>query len=216
MPRTTVIIILSIVVWGACRISPSLAQNESLLDRFRTRVQDKAVDLAKSRAVLESKASAEWTAEEIQAYLLDSLWTITYGLNLYEENNNRMPDELSDMSGTEYIPVWPGNPFADWAPMDVLGVTDGFKAGDLVLQVCPPEFYSRINNPIPLSFELGIYGENIAFAGLGNAEPSKYNTWATTPEGVYAMVGAYTETAAHMRKKWARRKQQQKDEDIQN
>lgn len=213
MPKTVVVVLLSLVVWGACMITPALAQNESLLAEYRARVQDQVVDLAKSRAVLESKDKADWTVVDIQSYLLDSIWEICDGLILYEYKNRHLPDELSDLSGTEYIPVWPGNAFSDWAPMEVLSVADGFKAGNLVLQVCPPEFYSVMNDPTPLSFELGIYGPDIKFASLNSAKPLAENTWATTPEGVYVMLGAYTETAAHMRKKWEAWQKKNKEEE---
>lgn len=212
MPRTVVVALLSLMVWGACLITPALAINNSLLSEYRTRVQDKVVDLAKSRAVLEAKDQAEWTAVDIQTYLLDSLWAIYDGLIMYEYKNRLMPDELSDMNGTEYVPVWPGNPFADWAPMEVLGVEDGFKAGDFVLQLCPPEFYSGINSTLRLNFELGIYGPDKEFASLGTPRPNEHNTWATTPTGVYYMVGAYTETGTHLRAKREARKKQKEEE----
>jgi hypothetical protein len=216
MPRTVVIVFLSFAIWMGCLSVSAMALDESLLALYRTRVQDKVADLAISRAVLESKDQAAWTPEEVQAYLHDSIWAICNGLTMYEYEYRRMPDKLSDMAGTEYAPVWPGNPYADWAPMEVLSVADGFKAGCFVLQVCPPEFYSNIKNPRPLSYELGIYGPDIEFASCNSVKPNDHNTWATIPEGVYEMIGGYTETTVSLRKKWARMKQQQKAEDIQN
>jgi hypothetical protein len=148
------------------------------------------------RAELELADPSTWSVTQTHNYLNAALWVIYDGLKYYNMQNGCLPDSLEQLGGTTYIPEWPANLYNEWKPIRILNLTDGFSPGDVVWQICPPEFYSCIKNTRPISCELGIYGPDIEYANLGDAQPLKSNTWAVTPEGAVFMLGQFAEKAS--------------------
>jgi hypothetical protein len=183
---------------------------------YRDLVTEQAESLDAAGQALQAKPAGERTDAEVDAYLTRAFWTVCDGLQCYLYENQSLPESLAELAETDYIPHWPGNPLLDWRPMRVLTVEDGYSAGDLVLQICPPEYYSGLVNPVPKSFELGVYGRSEEIPPPPGYDAGIATLWVVVPAGVLVLGGAHTESSASSRKKWARMKQQQKDEDIQN
>lgn len=189
---------------------------KSYAEICQERITQQAVALETSRKVLESKPAADWADTEIDTYLTSAFWLICYGMYYYIYEEYHVPESLDEYADERYFPSWPGNPLRDWQPIRILALADGFSAGDFVLQVCPPEYYSGLADPKPRSFVLGGYGRSIDGASPSQYDPTERNPWAVIPEGLLALSGMYTETYQSSRRKWAKRKQQEKAEDIQN
>jgi hypothetical protein len=169
---------------------------EFALDEVRQEVQATADIYNSIRAELELADPATWTVTQTNGYLNAALWVIYDGLKYYFMQNGKLPDTLQELAGTTYIPEWPANLYNDWKPIRILSLADGFSPGEVVWQICPPEFYSCIENTRPLSCELSIFGPDIKYGELGDAQPIKPNTWAVTPEGAVFMLGQYSEKAS--------------------
>jgi hypothetical protein len=183
---------------------------------YRDLVTEQAETLDAARQALQAKPVRDWTDAEVDGYLTQAFWAVYYGLQSYLEENQCLPASTAGLAETEYIPHWPGNPLLDWQPMRVLTVDEGFTAGELVLQICPPEYYSGLIHPHPESFELGVYGRSQDVDLPARDDPSIGGPWVVVPAGVLIQGGMFTESSSSTRKKWARMKQRQKDEDIQN
>jgi hypothetical protein len=178
-------------------------------DEYRDHIKSKQSALLEARQKLDSVPSAEWTDPAIQQYLSEAIWVVYLGAIYYSYKNNRLPSDFTSLSNSEYVPTWPGNPFSNWEPMVVVERAGEFKAGAFSLQICPPEYYSRIKDSRPLSFELGIFGPNPEFA-TGQAEPLNLNSWAMIPEGTVYMLGTYTEPASSVKRKLEKIQSEQK------
>jgi hypothetical protein len=151
---------------------------------------------------LHSSDRATWTVTDIDEYLNTSLWVVYEGLSCYWMENAKLPSSIEELSGGEFIPEWPENPYNDWKPVAIKQASDGFSAGDLVWQICPPEFYSGLKNPRAMSCVLSIYGPDIEFARFGDAAVGKNNTWALLPVGTLYMYDIFTEPASSAREKF--------------
>jgi hypothetical protein len=154
------------------------------------------------------KADPELLAQDVElgTYLGDSLWAVYNGLVLYKWENSSLPTDTESLAGSKYVPVWPLNPFNAFEPVQILELSEGFSAGDMTLQICPPEYYSRISNPRPLSFELSIFGPSEEYGNRGSAQITRSNTWAVVPSGALYMLGARTQSAASAKANAEKRK----------
>ena len=152
-------------------------------------------------AVLKAKPAAEWTDEELQHYLANSLWAVYSAVMAYVLEQEEMPVSLQQVQGCGYLATWPENPFDDWSPMEVTSMSDDFSPGDFCLQVCPSDYFSYKGSHGQLtaqSYELAVFGPNENFAALyGDPAPNDYNAWALVPDGAVYMVGTYTQPANH-------------------
>jgi hypothetical protein len=150
---------------------------------------------------LRGKLPAEWQDSELQAYFSAALWNVYLGVLAYKYTYWQLPASAEDLTSEGFVTHWPANPCSSWGPMALRGPEEGFSAGDLTLQVCPPEFYSKLHDPRPLSFEISVAGPDPAFAALGDAEPIEQNSWAIVPEGALYMLGGYTTPVIKQREK---------------
>jgi hypothetical protein len=177
-------------------------------DIIADKIADQQSELIQSLEVLKSKPQEEWVPAEIQLYLSNAMWAVHYGILQYKYDHDRLPESIDSLVGTDYIPVWPENPFKNFTSMQVLDGFDGFQAGELVLLICPPEEYSRIKDPRPLSYEIGVYGPDTDFARYGDASADLNGDWVVVPVGVLYMVGAREESAKHLEEKYERIKKE--------
>jgi hypothetical protein len=174
-----------------------------MIEESRQAVSDIAEQYKTNRTVLEQTDRSAWTLQQTSDYLYTSLDVVYDGLVFYFVKNGKLPATLESLKGTEYIPVWPDNPYNDWQPVRILSLADDFSAGDVVWQICPPEFYSYVRNTRPASCELSIYGPDVKYADFGDAKPASGNTkWAVIPEGAVFMLGQWAEPASVTRKKF--------------
>jgi hypothetical protein len=147
---------------------------------------------------LKSSTPEEWLDYDVQAYLGQAMWVVYYAYILYCAEHEAMPTSHELLVEDGYLAEWPGNPADGWRPMRMLHVEDGFSPGDFCLQICPPEYYSRLGGDEigPYSFELSVYAANEKQALAGSASPLARNAeWALTPDGVLFMAGYYREPA---------------------
>jgi hypothetical protein len=216
-------VILALIVAYTCTLGSALAA-DGIDPRMWTdpdqyekdRIIQQAASLEAAKLALEAKPASEWTDADIDEYLNCAFWAVCYGMYCYVGKNHRLPESPVDLAETELLAHWPGNPLRGWQPMRVLAVDDGFSAGDLLLQICPPEYYSGLAQPVARSFEMAIYGRNEDTKPAQDHDPTVGCPWAQFPDGLLALGGMHTEPYTSTRKKWARRKEQQKAEDIQN
>ena len=198
--------IMAICVCGMLANMPCYATEsffpESEVQETRQNVIDQSSYYNTLREKLGEIDPVKWTNSQRHDYLEAALWTIFYGLNLYFEENGSLPDDLSELAGTSYIPVWPGNPYNEWKPVQILSLSDGFSPGDATLQVCPHVFWSYIQNTRPVSCELSIFGPDMQYGDLGDAQPMKSNTWAVIPDGAVFMLGQHAEPASVSQQKY--------------
>jgi hypothetical protein len=175
---------------------------EDALKDIRQQVSDGSERYNAIHAELELNARDTWTITQIHEYLDASLWVIYDGLTYYFMQNGSLPTSLEGLQGSSYVPDWPANPYNDWKPIRVLTLAEGFSPGDVVWQICPPELYSGVKNPRPVSCELSIFGPDVKYGDLGDAHPTKSNTWAVVPEGAVFMRGQNFEKSSVTRAKF--------------
>ncbi len=180
---------------------PALAvEHASYSEQFLRDLHRSEAKLAELKTQLQ--ASPQLDPATVDAYLVQCVWLVYSALCAYEmdyRDTFTPPADLHVLEG-DYIAQWPQNPLHNWEPLRVLSLSDGFSPGDLVLQWCPPEFYSfvggsSLDNRQPVSFELGVYGAAEDCAPLFDVDKEQYNTWREVPAGTLFMIGTYTETA---------------------
>ncbi len=187
--------------------------NSDRHDMLAQRISGQQTAYEDSLSVLKSKPQEEWSPLEIQTYLFNALWVVQYGVLQYKHDHENLPDTLESLAGTEFIPLWPENPFNDFLAMEVYNDLDGFMPGDLVWLICPPEEYSGISNPRPLSYEIGVYGSTIEFEAYGNPDVALNKDWAVIPEGTLYMAGSHSESGKHLKEKYEKRKREIEEEE---
>lgn len=204
--RISPLVTCFIVTLMLCQITPALARNAELRDHMLEQARVHAEKLSTLETEMRSQESGQWTEVQVQEYLAEALWTVHFSLWANRFGESAVPDSPKDLDGGPYCPKWPANPFNSWLPMNVLTASDPFSPGDLTYQICPPEFYSFMDNTLkPLAYELGINAPSLEFAQESDAKPMEFNTWAVIPEGTLYMAGTYCETAEMTFAKRARR-----------
>jgi hypothetical protein len=194
------------ITLGLCLMMPALARNAGLRDHMIELARGHAQKLGDLEAEMKAQTSDQWSEVDVQDYLAEALSTVYFSTWACRFGDSVLPNSPKDLEGGQYCPKWPLNPFNNWEAMKVLAATDPFSPGDLTYQICPPDFYSFMDDTLkPLSYELGIYAPSIEFSRMGNAKPLELNTWATTPDGTMYMTGSFTETAEMTAKKLERR-----------
>jgi hypothetical protein len=170
----------------------SAAKGTSELVSFsKDRMQNAQNKLALDENVLKGKQQSEWTDKEIESYLFHALFSIYHAMNAYMFANRRIPSSWESLRDLGDLTPWPGNPLNNWEPIKWSVAPAEFKPGDLVLQICPPDYYSGLKNPVPLSFELSINGPTEDYSPI---DPFWYvpAEWAVIPKGTAFIAGATT------------------------
>lgn len=145
--------------------------------------------------VLRSKDQQEWSSQELENYLQMAMFVVYSDVLLYVDTHKQTPQSSRVLREQGFSEVWPGNPLNNWEPISWEG--DGFIPGNLVLQECPPELYSGLWNPRPMSFIMSINGTSESYEPL-NEILYGMPDWAELPAGTAFAVGAgstpHTET----------------------
>ncbi|MCC7477007.1 hypothetical protein IT575_00995 [bacterium] len=180
------IVSLSILIAGGA----SAQTKSGIHPRAESDLRDFIQKSRASRAVLESKAQADWTENELEEYLTNSLYAVYSAALIYNREFRSLPADSDSLRNSGYMAVedWPGNPFNSWEPIIWKASSFEFEAGNLVLQPCPPDWYSVPESPRPRSFTLSILGPTEDYQPL--SPPSALFDWATVPRGAVLVVGA--------------------------
>ena len=157
-------------------------------------------DMASAEAVLKAKSPEAWTPKELEDYLFNALFTIYNAAQSYDLTNRHAPTSCEELRNSGLLTPWPGNPLNNWEPIKWDSANAEFSPGDLVMQICGPEFYSFPKHPTPMSFEISINGTTKEYNPIN---PITYvpPTWAVVPPGTAFMAGFYVEPASKTTKK---------------
>jgi hypothetical protein len=202
--RTLFAIALAVVVSLLAWCLPAAAQQSGREAMFQDWMSGFQQDLLTAQQTLAGKAQSEWTQEEIEAYLFNALFAIYNADNLYVERNRQHPSDAQVLQDSGILSPWPGNPFNDWQPISWSSGSGEFSPGDIVLQLCPPEWYSGYDRLIPLTFVMSINGPAESYTPLQSADTFPIEPiydWDIVPPGTVFMTTSYFEPAAKTRAK---------------
>lgn len=185
------------LVFTALLLAPPARAHDGkdMLAGLRQQRDAAARAVLEGRLALEGRDSAQWSTDELSAYLFQSAQLVNTSAMLYTLSTGHAPQDLAALAQTQFCPLWPGNPFSGWQPMQVLEVTDAGRPGELFYEVCPPEFYSVADSPRPMSFETGVFGLPGWTVAPGQAQPLPDNSWAVAPERAWLMLGFHSGAA---------------------
>jgi hypothetical protein len=198
MGKCITVMILLFVCLSFPLQSASAATKADFVQKYVQQANKHTSRFVDQALILKSKPSEEWTAEELQHYLANSLWAVYSATMAYVIEQGEVPQNLGQVRSAGYLATWPENPFTNWSPMEVVTLADGFSPGNLCLQVCPSEYFSHkgADSLAAQSYELAVYGPDENFATLyGAPSTNELNTWAVVPSGAAYMVGTYSEPA---------------------
>lgn len=161
-------------------------------------------DLAAAEDVLLAKEPSEWTQDEIEEYLFNALHLVYNANNIYILEHRQHPYDYNVlMSMTS---KWPGNPFNDWEPIRILhypGEAGIFSPGDIILQLCPPEYYSGYPRAVPKTYVMTINGpteNHITQHQAGRFVMTMWD-WDVIPAGTAFIAGSYYEKSEVTKRK---------------
>ena len=202
--RKSLVFGLAVAVIGCLVVQPTTAQESDLRAMHEDWMRDFQTDLALAGDVLRGKDSAEWTQEDIEAYLFNALHAIYNANNIYIDEHKQHPYDGKVLRNTGILSIWPGNPFNDWQPITWEAGYTGFVPGDVVVQLCPPDWYSGYVREIPLTYAMTINGPSEDYLPLGSESPYPIESifdWDSVPRGTAYMTTSYYEPAWKTRPK---------------
>ena len=137
-----------------------------------------------TESILQGKDQSDWTQREIDEYLFNSMLAIYYSLNIYLREHDEHPSSPEILINSGILSPWPGNPYSDWEPMTWIPGSLEFSPGNICIQLCPPDWYSRIP-PRPITYVISVFGPTIDYTPtkLKDSTPYEMMTWATKPSG---------------------------------
>jgi len=191
---------LLIVVIVLTAIAPASASHPAVADYHAGKISKYESGISDMRTELESIPVENWGDAHLAEYSSLAFWLTYHAYTAYLFTYDDIPNDFNDLLTAGFISEIPGNPLREWEPMQVLEISDGFSAGDLVIQTAPASHYSIVGSfesydLRPLSYELSVYGPSEShFQGV-SANPSEGNTWAIQPSGILVMAGVYCESA---------------------
>ena len=208
--------IMSVLFSQASPLIALASSQDDQLVTFRDRLAGFETEMQDAQSVLESKPSVQWTNPELEEYLINALWVAFYGNLIQQLENTYQPTAGNDFVNVSAASTWPGNPFRNWEPMQVLTVEDAFSAGDLVFQICPSGYESVAGTKagpkiIYASFELSVYGADINHGAYGETGNHPRNAaWACQPDGALYTLGYWRESAQQSYEKRRKREEARK------
>lgn len=155
-------------------------------------------DLASAESTLTDKDASEWTQEEVEKYLFCAMYVIYDAVIIYSDTNRTLPTDSEVLRNAGIVTSWPANPFNNWEP--IKWENEEFSPGDCVLQECPPELYSGLWNPRPMTFVLSINGPDEDYMSLQPVEA--LTDWSVVPPGTAFIVMSATQPASETRRKY--------------
>lgn len=173
-------------IQSAFAANDPIGMNRELLLDFSSKSQA-------SESMLRSKDAVDWTQSEIDEYLYSSLLAIYYSTNIFILQNDRHPSSSEELTESGILEYWPLNPFNEWKPITWKPDSIEFSAGNIAVQLCPPDWYSRPNPPRPITYAISIFGPTPEYTPLHEKETSPFDTltWAIEPEGAAFSTGFF-------------------------
>jgi hypothetical protein len=192
----TVALILGVPVLAQARPARDIASS------FENTMRNHQRDMQDAEKVLRDKPQADWTPQELETYLFNALFAVYNANCAYVIMNRRVPESWETLRDLGALKPWPGNPLNNWEPIKWEVAPDKFSPGEIVLQICPPELYSGVDNPTPMTFVISINGPTHDYEPVSAIWYKPYK-WATTPPGSVTIAGFYTQPATITRAKRA-------------
>ena len=158
-----------------------------MMQRFEDELHKSEEKMLTAQAVLKSKPAAEWTAAEQEEYLQWAMFVVYDGFLIYKDIHRQLPQGSNVLMKMDIIEHWPGNPYSNWEPIRWEG--EGFIPGNIVVQECPPELYSGLWNPKPMTFIMSINGPSVDYVPQ-NEIKYQLKYWAVRPAGSACLTGA--------------------------
>ncbi len=165
-------------------------------------------DLADAESTLTNKDASEWTQEEVEKYLFCAMYVIYDGVIIYSDTNRTLPTDSEVLRNAGIVSNWPANPFNNWEP--IKWENSEFSPGDCVMQECPPELYSGLWKPRPMTFVISINGPIEDYISLHPLQP--LTDWSTVPGGSVFNVMSATQPASESRRKFEEMRQRKDQE----
>lgn len=183
---------------------PANAQQSGREAMFQDWMGSYQSELISAGQVLASKSQSDWTQEEVESYLFNALFAIYNANNIYIERNRQHPYDAEMLRESRILTPWPENPLNAWEPISWSAGAGDFVPGDIVLQLCPVEWYSGFDRLIPLTYVLTINGPSATYTPI--QDPNSYPIepiydWDTVPPGTAFMTTSYYEPASKTRPK---------------
>jgi hypothetical protein len=185
----------------------------------RAGAEQAVAELAITATELQAVAPAQWTAADVQRYFEQAIAAVYFAkvaANWSSPTDAAQTDaDLSQLVELGYLQAWPANPFNNWEPMRTVALSDGFSAGDLVLQTAPPAYHSKLHGQLyGVSFCLGVYGPSPQFRGAGapgNGGSNEFFEWAKHPKDAMFVKSLWlqSQAAVQARKQWQKQREQQ-------
>ena len=157
---------------------------------------------------LTNMSDEQWSDSDLESYFSHALNASHCAVAVYLEDNSYHPASMVELIGP-YLTQALGNPCASWEPIKLLRIEDGTSPGDMVLQICPPEYYSLVNGELlPASYEIGVYAP-FPYSPMQTTVYGKNNAWATVPSGVLYQIGYYRDSYVDLQNKRKAKKDKQ-------
>ncbi len=196
--------ILPIIILQASIV---FASHQGMADYQRQKMAPFQSKVESLKGELMATGPDNWDDAKLSEYGVNACWLIYHAINSYLFTNDELPDSLDDLTSSGLLTEVPGNPLRDWEPIEMLDVSNGFSALDLVMQEAPYQYQSLIGDLssyilVPQSFQLAVYGprEN-HFQGVVGQPKDHNKEWALIPAGILLTVGTVSETAESTLKK---------------
>ena len=185
----------------ALQAGSALAAHQGMADYQRQKMSKFTAPVAELAAELMQTGPDDWDDAKLSKYGVNVCWLLYHAINCYMFERDELPTSLDDLVSAGLISEVPGNPLHNWEPVQLLELSDGFSALDVVIQEAPYGYQSLVGDLssyllVPLSFELAVYGprEN-HFQGTAG-KPMKLNDeWALIPSGALLITGTTRERA---------------------
>jgi hypothetical protein len=187
--------LVSIFFFVSIIITPlfAFATANDIVGMNRELMQDYSSKSQAAGEVLKGKDTAEWQAAEIDNYLYTSVLSIYYALNQYLLENYQHPDTPQQLMDSGILNPWPGNPFNNWEPITWTPGSTEFSPGNLAIQLCPLDWYSKPNPPRAITYVISIFGPTMDYkpATVQDPKPFEEMSWASELPGAIFSHGFF-------------------------
>jgi hypothetical protein len=192
------VVLLALLLLGGPLNQPARAQASGQQAMHEEWMRGFQQGFADAQQILLEKDPSQWSKEEIEAYLFNALFSIYNANNIYIDRNFQNPYSANVLRNSGILSPWPGNPFRNWEPITWDEYPTEFSAGDIVLQLCPPAWYSGSRRQVPLTFVMSINGPSSDYQPVPSDDKypiAQIYDWDIVLPGTAFMTTSYYEPA---------------------